>query len=223
MIMDYDFDKMIRFGTETIDQNKEVVNPLYRQLSQKLKKEKEKTARLKARLYPLTEQSIEASLDQMPALLSRQTALLEKIEQHQQIEQKIEDERSKITPRIKLRDMPSQNRYDKLKNESKMLMNIIKMICYRAETAVANELGAYLYNAKDEKRMLVKQIIQNNADLLPDYENKTITVVLHTLSAPRFNKAAANLAQLLNQTETIFPGTDLKLIFKISALSDCDR
>ncbi len=223
MIMDYDFDKMIQFGTETIDENKEVVNPLYRQLSQKLKKEKEKTARLKARLYPLTEQSIEASLDQMPALLSRQTALLEKIEQHQQTEQQIEDERSKITPRIKLRDMPSQNRYNKLKNESKMLMNIIKMICYRAETAVANELGVHLYNAKDEKRMLVKQIIQNNADLLPDYENKTLTVVLHTLSAPRFNKAAANLAQLLNQTETIFPGTDLKLIFKISALSDCDR
>ena len=129
MIMDYDFDKMIRFGTETIEENKEVVNPLYRQLSQKLKKEKEKTARLKARLYPLTEQNIDASLDQMPALLSRQTALLEKIEQHQQTEQKIEDERSKIIPRIKLRDMPSQNRYDKLKNESMMLMNIIKMIC----------------------------------------------------------------------------------------------
>ena len=57
-------------------------------------------------------------------------------------------------------------------------MNIIKMICYRAETAVANELGAGLYNAKDDKRMLVKQIIQNNADLLRDYENKTLTVVI---------------------------------------------
>jgi hypothetical protein len=33
MIMDYDFDKMIEFGTELIDENKEVVNPQYRQLS----------------------------------------------------------------------------------------------------------------------------------------------------------------------------------------------
>ena len=104
-----------------------------------------------------------------------------------------------------------------------MLMNIIKMICYRAETAVANEPGGGLYNAKDDKRMLVKQIIQNNADLLPDYENKTLTVVLHTLSAPRFNNAAAKLAQLLNQTETIYPGTDLKVKFQISALSDCEK
>lgn len=223
MIMDYDFDKMIEFGTEAIDENKEIVNPVHRQLSNKLKKEKEKTQRVKAKLYPLTEQSIEASLDEMPALLTKQTVLLEQIEKHQQTQQQIQEERSKIPPRIKLKDMPLQGRYNKLKQESKMLMNIIKMICYRAETAVANELAASLYNAKDEKRMLVKQIIQNNADLLPDYENKTLTVVLHTLSAPRFNQAAAKLAELLNQTETIFPGTDLQLLFKISTLSNCEK
>ena len=71
--------------------------------------------------------------------------------------------------------------------------------------------------------MLVKQIIQNNADLVPDYENKTLTVVLHTLSAPRFNRAAAKLSETLNQTETIFPGTDLQLKFEISALSNCEK
>jgi hypothetical protein len=71
--------------------------------------------------------------------------------------------------------------------------------------------------------MLVKQIIQNNADILPDYENKALTIVLHSLSAPRFNRAAAELAQLLNQTETIFPGTELRLIFKTSALSNCEK
>jgi hypothetical protein len=94
------------------------------------------------------------------------------------------------------------------------------MKCYRAETAVANELAAYVINAKDEKRMLIKQIIQNNADLLPNYENKTLMAVLHTLFTPRFNQAETCLAELLNQTETIFPGTDLQLKFKISTLAD---
>jgi len=223
MIMDYDFDKMIEFGTETIDEYKEVVNPQYRQLSQRLKKEKEKTARVKAKLYPLTEQSIEASLDEMPELATKQMILLEQIEKHQQIEQQLENERSKISPRIRLKDMPQQTRYNKLKQESKMLMNIIKMICYRAETTIANELVIHSLHAKNEKRMLAKQIIQNNADLIPDYNNKTLTVILHTLSAPRFNYAAAQLAETLNQTETIFPGSDLKLIFKISALSNCEK
>ncbi|HMC85273.1 MAG TPA: hypothetical protein VKI61_07100, partial [Chitinophagaceae bacterium] len=223
MIIDYDFDKMIEFGTETIDENKEVVNPPYRQINHKLKKAKEKTGRLRARLYLLTEQGIETSLDEISKLTTAQMQLIEQIEKHQQIEQQLEMERSKITPRIQLKNMPLQNRYNKLKPESKMLMNIIKMICYRAETATANELAVNWLNAKDEKRMLVKQIIRNNADLIPDYENKTLTVVLHTLSAPRFNHAASQLAETLNQTETIFPGSNLKLIFKISALSKCER
>jgi hypothetical protein len=218
MIMDYDFDKMIQFGTEAIDENKEVVNPPYRQMSHKLKKEKEKTGRLKAKLVVLTEQSIEASLDETPTLQNKHIALLEQIEKQQQIESLIQEQRDKIPPRIKLKEMPEQIRYDKLKEESKTLMNIIKMICYRAETALANELGAYLKNTSEEKRMLVKQIIKNNADLCPDYVNKTLTVTLHSLSAPRFNLAAEKITDLLNQTETIFPGTELKLIYKTSAL-----
>ena len=65
--------------------------------------------------------------------------------------------------------------------------------------------------------MVVKQIIQSNADLNPDYEMKTLTITLHSLAAVRYNHAAAELTKLLNQTETIFPGTDLKMIFEITA------
>ena len=71
--------------------------------------------------------------------------------------------------------------------------------------------------------MVVKQIIQSNADLTPDYNNKTLTVTLHSLSANRFNEATAELTKLLNQTETIFPGTDLKMIFQITANLDCAK
>jgi hypothetical protein len=223
MIIDYDFDKMIEFGTEVIDENKEVVNPLHRQVKHKLKKEKEKTARIKAKLFPLAEQSIEALLQEIPGLNAKQAGLLDQIEKHQLNENNLKDQLSKIPVRIKLKEMPDQIRYTKLKNESKMLMNILKMICYRAETSVANELANYLTGGKDEKRMLVKQIIGNNADLLPDYENKTLTVVLHSLSAPRFNNAAAKLAELLTHTETIFPGSNLVMKFQISAHSNCER
>lgn len=225
MVMDYDFDKMIEFGIEAIDENREVVNPEYRKMSHRLKKEKEKTGRLKAKLYPLTEQALELSLEDMPLpqLESKQMILLEKIERQQFIEQQLTTQRSLIQQRIRLKEMPGQTRYNKLKQESKVLMNVLKMICYRAETAIANELSAFLVNAKEEKRMLVKQIIQNNADIIPDYLNNTLTVILHSLSAPRFNKAAAKLAETLNQTETIFPGTNLMLRFKTTATSDCER
>jgi|GEM_PF-3349181 len=36
-------------------------------------------------------------------------------------------------------EMPEKIRFNKLKTESKLLMNVIKMICYRAESAVASK------------------------------------------------------------------------------------
>jgi len=68
--------------------------------------------------------------------------------------------------------------------------------------------------------MFIKQIIANNADIIPDYENKTLAVGLDGLSAPGFNTAA----QLLNETETVFRGSDIRLIFETAvAASICER
>jgi hypothetical protein len=222
MIMDYDFDKMIEFGVEAVDENKEVVNPIYRKISHQLKKQKEKTRRLKAQLYPLAKQCMDAPIEQIPALSQQQITLKEKIKQHELLEDKLVQERSSIAPRIKINQMPKNKMYNKLKTESKQLMNVIKMICYRAETAVANIVAEHLKGGVDEKRMLVKQIIQAQADIVPNYENKTLKVRLHGLSAKRFNHAATKLAELLNQTETIFPGTNLKIIFETNAELNCE-
>ena len=63
-------------------------------------------------------------------------------------------------------------------------------------------------------RMLVKEIIKSDADLIPDYKNKTLTVRLHSLSTPRANKAVLELCKVLNETETLYPNTNLKLIYK---------
>jgi len=102
-------------------------------------------------------------------------------------------------------------------------MNVIKMICYKAESAVATLISPFLSRAIDEKRMFIKQIIENNADLVPDYNNNTLTVILHTLSAPRFNKAAQALFEILNDTQSVFPETNLRLIFKTTAQTICER
>jgi hypothetical protein len=47
-------------------------------------------------------------------------------------------------------------------------------------------------------------------------------VAKQIIQANRYNQAAAELADLLNQTETILPGTDLRIVFKISANLDCN-
>ena len=81
----------------------------------------------------------------------------------------------------------------------------------------------YLVYNKLKDYQAVKQIIQKNADLVANYDNKKLTVKYYVLSAPRLNRAAEELTELLNQTETIFPVTDLTLKFEKTAVSVCDR
>ena len=223
LISDYDFDKMISFGIEPADPDQLVVNPEYRKLTHKLKKIREKKQRLEARFYPLAQQIMDEPIDSLPALSLKQIEYIEGIEKYAQEEARLMEQRKLLQPKIKLCQMPIQTRYNKLKTESKLLMNIIKMIAYRAESAVASLLAPYLSKSDDEKRMVVKQIIESNADIEPNYQMKTLTITLHSLSANRFNLAANHLAELLNQTETLFPSTNLRMIFKLSAFSDCER
>lgn len=110
--------------------------------------------------------------------------------------------------------MPADCRYNKLRSDSKLFMNTMRMIVYRVETAVANVLSPWYNRATEEGRMLVKEIIKNDADLIPDIQNKTLTVRLHSLSTPRANNAAKVLCKVLNETETPFPGKDLRLVYK---------
>jgi hypothetical protein len=116
--------------------------------------------------------------------------------------------------KIMLKEMPDVTRLNKLKPESKLFMNIIKMICYRAETALAEIIAPHFYKEKNERRMLIKQLFNTPADIISNEKEQSLTIKICSLSVPRYNQAINELCETLNQTETIFPGTELKMIFK---------
>lgn len=57
-----------------------------------------------------------------------------------------------------------------LKKSGKQFIDVIKMIAYRAETAMANILRDGMLK-KDEARTLVRQIFMTDADIEPDEKN----------------------------------------------------
>ena len=215
MLQDYELDKMVEYGVEAIEPQKKVVNPFYKKLSNEIKTLREKQRRLMASFYKIVEQNLDATLEQVKEKLQEQAELQEKLDAYKvEIEEK-NKARKEVSYYIELKDMPSDMRYNKLKTESKLFINTIKMIAYRAETAVANILIPYFRREEDEIRMLVKEIIKTDADLIPDYQNKTLTVRLHALSTPRANRAVEKLCELLTETETVYPDTELTLIYKM--------
>lgn len=217
LIYDFDFDKMIEYGTEQLNENTLVPNPEYSKLSYNIKKLKEKKARVDARLFAYVEENLDATLDTVGCIIEKHVKLKEK---QSDIEIQINNalkQRAKIPARITLKKMPKNLRYNKLKKESKIFMNTIKMIAYRAETALFNSIKPFYKNADKDGRQIIKDIFTSDADLIPDYKMNTLTVVLHSLASPRANRVAENLCDFLNQTETIFPKTNLIIIFKTLA------
>lgn len=213
---EYDFDTMAQYVVEQLDSNFKVVNPEYNNLSYKLKKLREKINRRKAQLFTLCEKNVEDNLDNTPPNIKKQSEVREELKIFLDQEKDFVGQRQGIDYKIRIEDMPEHLRYTRLNIESKRFLNIIKTICYRAETSFANLLSEHYRKHKNEKRALVKSIIKANGDLIVDYENKTLTVKLYTLSNPRMNLAVLRICKLLNQTETIFPGTQLLLKYEFA-------
>ena len=67
----------------------------------------------------------------------------------------------------------------------------------------------------DEVRSLLRAIYDGEADLLVDSKNKTLTVQLHHIANPMSSRTIQQLCEELTATETIFPGTELTMIYKM--------
>jgi len=148
--------------------------------------------------------------------MQKQLNQINQLNQLKALEQQLAGDRKKQPYKIKVKDMAENEKYTTFDLEGKLFQNIIKMICYRAETSVAMQLNEEIYDKQEEIRSLVKSIIKAKGDIVPDYKLKTLTVKLYTQSTPRYNYALEKLCVLLTDSETIYPGTDLKLIYKLA-------
>ena len=165
----------------------------------------------------IVEQIHEAPLEKIPTLTPQQLKAKAALESLKEDKAKLVAERLITPPKIMLKDMPVEKRLNKLKTESKLFLNVIKMICYRAETNIFEIITPYFNKSNNEGRMLIKQLFTTPADIIPDAIENTLTIHIGSLSTPRYNEVMHELCVILNQSETIFPGTNLRLIYKCSA------
>ena len=217
LIENYDFDKMIEYGTQPCLYKKTIPNPKYRKLTYDLKKLKEKKARIEAKAYQKIHEQPNATIEELESKMSRASELIEQINSYDQEIRILKQNRKGIMSRITIDQMPENERYDKLKTESKKFKNAIIMIAYRAETSLYNIIKSFYKGHQNDGRMLVKKIMTSEADMTPDHINQTLTITLHSLATPRDNEAANKLCQLLTDSQAIYPGTNMRLIYKTVA------
>ncbi len=93
------------------------------------------------------------------------------------------------------------------------------MIAYRAETVLINILRQDM-TKKDDARTLVRQIFTTDADIEPYEEHGVIKVSIYNMTNPRNNRYVKRLCEVINDSETVFPGTNLRLVYDLVSIQD---
>jgi len=158
------------------------------------------------------EQGIEP--EQIEPVVRKKALLQEEIELLQAEVQTLKDNRKATLRHIDVKDLPEEERFRQLSTHSKHFIDTIKIIAYRAETSMANVLRETMSHS-DEARCLLRALYTTEVDLLPNHEQKTLTVRLHHLGQRTSDEVIRKLCDELNATETLFPRSDLRLIFEL--------
>lgn len=117
----------------------------------------------------------------------------------------------KATPKhIQLGDLPPDQRIDQLRGGRKHFIDTIKLIAYRAETALV-QLARETLKRTDDGRSFVRGLMNTTINLRPDLARKELRVELQGQANPIHDDAVAVLCTELNATETHYPGTELRL------------
>ena len=124
----------------------------------------------------------------------------------------LEKQKAAMPRRVPIRTV-TEEPVVKLAPERKHLTNLIKMVACQAESDLFRLVAPHYHRADDEGRTLIQSALASAADL--EVTQTELRVTLAPQSSPHRTRAIAALCDELNQTNTVFPGSQLRLRYAI--------
>ena len=209
----YGLDRLVDYATESIPETTKVVNPAYRSLDGQVRRANGLLVRKRAMFGALSlEGEIEPS--QVEPFEHKKATLQEEIMAATQELAALKATRKATPKHLTMGELPDGERFEQLRTQSKHFMDTIKMVAYRAETAMTQVVRETMAR-HDDARSLLRTLYRTEVDLLPDEHANTLTVRLHHLATRSADETVRHLCEELNATDTIFPGTTLRLIYEL--------
>jgi len=206
MMQHYDIDGLIEYGTESLPGTVAVVNPARRDLDKTIKKVRHTERKLQAEW---AEQTLQNGTD-----VQKKAELIEVIQVLQAELQALRAQRKTTPKKVTIGSLPESQRPTQLLPLNKMLADTVKMIAYRAETALVALLRRTL-NKEDEARALIRELFVSSADIEPDEVAGTLTIRIHRMASPVHDRAVAALLDELNRLDFTHPETGAKMIYSL--------
>ena len=215
MMQHFDIDVLIDYGVAEFPDTEKVINPPWRKLNQLRNSLQNKLRYRRARFAEMT---IHPENEDEPGKynkwLKKKADLLEEIEKMEFQLNELKAELKQTNKHITWGELDENDKFLRLLPGRKRLMDTIRMIAYRAETAMVGLLTGPTVDSPDA-RSLLQNLFQTEADMLPDLENQKLNIRLHGASRPAANRAIVQLFEHLNSTQVKYPGTELQMVFEL--------
>jgi hypothetical protein len=208
MMEHYDIDGLVQYGSEEIPGTTQVVNPAWRTLDTAVRATLGRIRKLHAELGAQT-------LRNEPGDIEQRAERLHDIQRLEADAAELRLQRRQTPRKVTLDELPENERPRQLRPLGKLFTDTVKMIAYRAETALVGLLRPHLAK-EEEARALIRELFVSAADLEPNEQANTLTVRIHRMACPAHDKAIAALLADLNQTDFRHPETGMRLIYALA-------
>jgi len=210
----FGLDALVTYAVEPADPERTVPNPQRKDLAKALARNQAALKELEQSYGVRALANAEGQRPTMRGFKIAHAELGQRIRAHQAESQALKARLTALPKRVPVKEVLDEAAIVKLAPEAKHLTDTIKMLAYRAETALARALGAHYARTEDEGRALIREMLLSDADVLPHPEQQRLVVRLHSLANPRSNAALAKLCDTLNALAVVYPGTNLTMVYE---------
>jgi hypothetical protein len=215
MIQHFDIDTLIEHGTSELSGTEKVVNPAWRELDRRKRSVQTKLTRRNARFAQLTLHPVaEKDRKKYQKWQRLKSELLEDIEQYEHELQEVKRQLKQIARHILWDELPELDKFQGLATGRKRFLDTIRMVAYRAETAMVGLVTDATIDSTAGRR-LMQDLFDSQADILPDTTKQQLRIRVHRSARPATDRQLAKLFDNLNQAKLIYPGTQFQLVYEL--------
>jgi hypothetical protein len=214
MIESFGIDAIISYMKNPLPDTSMIINPQYSALDHEHRQISALLSKAKKNFADITLQNKELSEKELKIYTQKKSNKKQEIEDLDKKRQNIIELKKSIDKKIMFKDLDDALKFDTALNDQKFFIDTIKIIAYRAETALVNFIK-HKMPTPEHARALVRKFYSGDADIVPDYTNNILFVKLHRTNHWADDKILETLCEDLNQTQTMFPSSNLMLVFML--------
>jgi len=214
MVESFDIDSITSYMKKTIPDTVWVINPEYKDLDRQHKRILSLLTKSKTKYAEISLTNKEMTEKEMERFIKKKSDKKTEIEDLEKQKAQIIEVKKNTKKKIPFEDLPDNQKFDTAVNERKFFLDTIKIIAYRAETAMCNIIKKQMASPQ-EARSLMRKFYSADADIEIDNVKNVLWVKIHNNNHWADDKILQFLCDTLNETNTDFPSTNLTIQYKL--------